>query len=85
MNDMAIFSTWWLFHLDMPQFACSTGQEDCTQLQKWMARDRSLTRPEIQNELILLIAHHLLRMILASIKKSIHFAIIVDGIQNYTR
>ena len=60
-------------------------QEDCRLLQKWMARDRSFTNFEIQNELIPLMAHYLLRMILACIKTIIHFVIIVDGTQDCTR
>ena len=50
-----------------------------------MTRDRSFTSPEIQNELILVMDHHILRMTLAGIEKSIHFAIIVDGTQDFTR
>jgi hypothetical protein len=57
-------------------------EQDCDDLQEWMRKERSYSSPEIQNEILLLMAHHLLRDLLSRVRRCLPFAIMVDGTQD---
>lgn len=60
-------------------------QGDCEELKNWMQRAKSYTGSTIQNEILEILAHTVLRTILNDIRKSCMFSIIVDGTQDCTK
>jgi len=59
-------------------------QDDCSQLNQWMKRHKTYDSPDIQNEMLMLMSHSVLRKVTAMVKQSEAFSVIVDGTQDCT-
>ena len=57
-------------------------QGDSEELARWMKRSHTFTSPAIQNELLGLMAHSVIRQITSEIRNSGSFSVIVDGTQD---
>jgi hypothetical protein len=60
------------------------GKDNAT-VQNWLERKLSWTSPLIQNEILLLFSHNIIRSIADKIRHSGHFAVIVDGTQDASK
>ena len=58
---------------------------DVPELSQWFTRKQDYTHHSIQNEILQLYSHTIIRNICDSIRQAQHFAIIVDGTQDITR
>lgn len=57
--------------------------QDCDELTRWLKRAKPYTSPDIQNELLQLMAHAVLRNISTEVNKSGIFSVMVDGTQDF--